>query len=611
MLTSRLVVVPSLMFAVLGIGGCVNREDVSAIINADAEKRKHEHNVTMDALGILNSQDRENLKVMADLASKMITQGEKIDALGLIISSLVTQSPDAQRKQAVDDIAGARAAAISLKESLQISQKQFDELAAKQLANLSSLEAAFAKAVGEIQQQANTLLVVEAKKTSAAAEASLKQFEVIAQKIAQRRQDLMMLSRALSKKSLSENDHEGARRFLLNAAYQDPSAIEPIEDYVSLILNDKNSTIDDLFSARQLVSGAELTVSGDKVHSLSDLLVQLDAKEIALAEVQEQNLKDVASAALLKWAETSKADYDSIAESTANIGDRLVLLQSLTTGIGGDATSEPAQKAMAQIATEAGVWERSIRISSAIDQIIDIMARGTDPASNQAPLTLAATETLLTGTYIEGRNGLPEKVTVRILAAQQLVRSFSDTMQKTNVNGTIARLDERIRAADTESKKQLSAAGPNPSQPTSGLGARERAVRALASVTQEAQMLTASISDKDFRAKAEAYLEGLTQAIQAHRRAQYGDYQRWATGCLQEAFKRYKKDTRTDEADAVDAFNIGEYARIDQALLSPEVSHIYGQIWAKLSAEVKDTKLLLELERRMTNISSKVRLENF
>ena len=351
-------------------------------------------------------------------------------------------------------------------------------------------------------------------------------------------------------------------------------------------------------------------MAADRVSELGDIRAKLDAKESSFAEAAHKSDLEHATADLAAWQNMAKAADDEIAKDSASISKRLEIIRVLAASIAAVDGGEAFKSASRDMDSDYIKWDRALRISTALDRIGDVLAQKPDPSSAQAPLTISAAETLLTGTYIEGREGLPKVIVDKVSGTQASVRAYSNLVIKANTNETISQLDTKIRQADAQSKKELSNPGPNPAQPVKGFGARERACRALGSVTQEAHMLSASILDKEQKEKADAYLQGLAQAIQTHRREQYNAYQRWATTCLHEAFKRYKKDMRTDEADAVDAFNIGQYERIDQSLLSPEVSQIYSQVWSKLSPEVGAEKLM-ELETRMINNTNKVRLDNF
>jgi prepilin-type N-terminal cleavage/methylation domain-containing protein len=105
----------------------------------------------------------------------------------------------------------------------------------------------------------------------------------------------------------------------------------------------------------------------------------------------------------------------------------------------------------------------------------------------------------------------------------------------------------------------------------------------------DVRVAAANISLTVGRKEVEAALQEIGNLAVSVKRQQFDAYQRWAVKCCEDAFDKYNSFTTMTRDHAWQCFNAGHLARIDQTVLSPDVSRMFNDIMSKLTAEAKGT----------------------
>jgi hypothetical protein len=105
----------------------------------------------------------------------------------------------------------------------------------------------------------------------------------------------------------------------------------------------------------------------------------------------------------------------------------------------------------------------------------------------------------------------------------------------------------------------------------------------------DAKAAAGNISSTAGRNQAEKSLQEIANLCVFVKRQQFDAYQRWAVKCCKDAFDKYNSFTTMTRDHAWQCFNAGHLARIDQTVLSPDVSRMFNDIMSKLTAEAKGT----------------------
>jgi hypothetical protein len=94
------------------------------------------------------------------------------------------------------------------------------------------------------------------------------------------------------------------------------------------------------------------------------------------------------------------------------------------------------------------------------------------------------------------------------------------------------------------------------------------------------------INNSSIREQAHEYLEILQARLAKVKRDKQFDYNRWVIARCHRAFKEYQAESFVSDEDAVRIFKFYDLQRIDQSLLSPEVSRVYMEVLHKLMAKM-------------------------
>jgi hypothetical protein len=127
---------------------------------------------------------------------------------------------------------------------------------------------------------------------------------------------------------------------------------------------------------------------------------------------------------------------------------------------------------------------------------------------------------------------------------------------------------------------------------------------------KEVQKIAAQLPSTDAILEAQKLIEDRSSKLRDYRNKQYFAYQKWVIDSCDGAFKEYMTYTLDPNDEAAQGI-IDRYSltKVDQSLLSPEVTRIFNDVLGKLIGKMKPAALVA-VEKQMGTIS-KVKLEDY
>lgn len=126
---------------------------------------------------------------------------------------------------------------------------------------------------------------------------------------------------------------------------------------------------------------------------------------------------------------------------------------------------------------------------------------------------------------------------------------------------------------------------------------------------KKAQELAMQLSSTAAMSEAQKCIKERSDELRRCRNNQYYEYQKKVIEMCDGAFKECQRSIFNSEKNARDIFSRHFLARIDQSLLSPEVSRIFNDVLGKLTGQM-GPGALVNTEREM-GTSAKMKLEDF
>ena len=154
----------------------------------------------------------------------------------------------------------------------------------------------------------------------------------------------------------------------------------------------------------------------------------------------------------------------------------------------------------------------------------------------------------------------------------------------------------------------------------SGVGPLQEKFDQVQAKLKAARQELAQVTDESQADEVGRVIGRFQTELQKARQAQIDAYNRWAVQMAKSAFDDYESYTQMDEAEARQVFkaatnharadNRTTLAEVDQALLTPEVARIYGDVLGKLLAEMS-REAVVRTEKEMADESVKLKLSRF
>ena len=154
----------------------------------------------------------------------------------------------------------------------------------------------------------------------------------------------------------------------------------------------------------------------------------------------------------------------------------------------------------------------------------------------------------------------------------------------------------------------------------SGVGKLQAKFDHVQAKLKAARQELAQITDESRADEVGRVIGRFQTQLQKARQAQIDAYNRWAVQMAKSAFDDYESYTQMSEAEARQVFkaatnharadNRTTLAEVDQALLTPEVARIYGDVLGKLLAEMS-REAVVRTEKEMADESVKLKLSRF
>ncbi len=410
-----------------------------------------------------------------------------------------------------------------------------------------------------------------------------------------------LLKRA--EQSLDQGEREIAQVYFLNAAAKAPEDLDVLSRYAHSVLDREPRDTSEIDRLRSILQMASYQVAPENVSAVLELLAKTSPRESGghppEANTSSPSLdSDLAST----LAELAKVSPD-IWKTRESLDKHVEQLRALVDQIEIEKPDDAALLLKAR--QEQRLWsaiDQTSRTTEFIDTCLNSLQQlktGSQLESDEAVALVQAAEQMLVGFWGVDLALLPASLKEKRHSFPMRIREFVDDIAKAKSLPILAKIEVLCTEAETNA-------------PVSGQGDKkyQDRIKWFEGRLENAQLFIVEIKATKELITAQKKLRGVQDLLSVSRREQFNAYQREAIQRCDRAFKKYNEQTVVTEAKAVSYFESEGLDKIDQSLLSPEVSRILSELLGKLFAECGPAKIV-ELESLMGNPDHKLKLESF
>jgi hypothetical protein len=230
-----------------------------------------------------------------------------------------------------------------------------------------------------------------------------------------------------------------------------------------------------------------------------------------------------------------------------------------------------------------------------VDNCLELLKRQADkenPSVTLAESVLSSANNGLANIWVRDTSGLPPGMMERI---ESYPDNFREITEKILYKAGKKKYNEAVELLDNALSVEN--------------GSYTDTINMIKANTISVQRLMAGIQSEKLQYEIQTKFEGINERINDLQKKRYKAYQKWVLNRCDNAWRYYDKQKVFVNSEAIEMFNNNEIAKIDQTLLSPEVSSTFNFILGKILNELPG-EATFELEREMAQ-SPKKSLEDF
>ena len=450
---------------------------------------------------------------------------------------------------------------------------------------LEKLAIKFDNVAKQLSDDTGTLAILLEGEKVKAVEQALKQVLEVVNTPRQRYEHAMRAA----ENALQEENESLARLFYLNAYRADSSNITPLTKYADSILAEE-PTLEDLNQLYTVLETASYEVSATHIPTVLTLLQRV-------VNQQQQVMTQLEKAVVpvdwqLAYQEVMNVVLDEVTQDTVHIRKYAEKLQNVVQLMNQqDSLPEKEYQTVHALLPEYSYF---LQVSTLLDQADEQLDQLTKALNNKGSVVrlvyrLNAVENYLAQIFTQQHYPLKGTVlNARISNVIGQLEATRNSLEKQKDQPKLSMIQQMVQQTEAHNEKKT-----------------DVLLAALKMVTG----LFSELTNKEMREQAQEHMEILQKKLAEIRREKRLNYNRWAVTQCHSAFKTYRELYIVTDATAVSLFKRHDLAKIDQSLLSPEVSKVYMEVLHKLMAEMSVSNVVW-VEEQLA-VGKKKTLEDF
>jgi len=380
---------------------------------------------------------------------------------------------------------------------------------------------------------------------------------------------------ALAKAAEQSGDMNLAKIYYLSAVNHAPSEFSHLKDYADIVFRDPAATTEDFGRLKSVLQISLYQIPPASVTNALALLSETEQSENQLIAAQTPKPVPV------NWQD----QFDQIAKGLpldATWSD-LKKLSKRWEGLNQIAESlleEPLQTNLLDQVENETELTQNVLTASRLAQVMDTILQSLDSSVEQQPekavsqlQTAEATLGQLWGIDFNVA-GWPKSLSDKVDAYPKAIQSYVEKVAEVKSRPAIAKLEKAL--ADAKNY-----------QIGNAKNKYQQAVVYYDGCVSNAIDAAQNISTVAGRKEADDAIKGIRDMTLDAKRRQFDSYQKWAIDRCKDAFDKLNSFTTWTSDHAWQGFNAGNLARIDQTLLSPDVSRMFNDIMSKITVDAK------------------------
>jgi len=380
---------------------------------------------------------------------------------------------------------------------------------------------------------------------------------------------------ALAQAAEQAGDTNLAKIYYLSAVNHAPSEFSHLKNYADIVFRDPAVTTEDFDRLKSVLQISLYQIPPTSVTNALALLSETEQRENQLIVAQTPKIVPV------NWQDqfdqiTKASPLDVTWSDPKQLSKRWENLNQIAESL----REEPSQtNLLEQVENEAELTQ-NVLTASRLAQVMDIILQSLDSYVEQQPekavsqlQTAEATLGQLWGIDFNVA-GWPKALSDKVDAYPTAIQNYVEKVAEVKSHPFVNQIRDAVAKANSY---KIEPSG----------NKYQTAWEYYDHCISDVRAAAANISSSAGRKEAEKAYQVIGKLAADIKRRQFDAYQKWAIDRCKDAFDTYKSFTTMTRDHAWQCFNAGHLAKIDQTVLSPDVSRMFNDVMSKITEDAK------------------------
>ena len=379
----------------------------------------------------------------------------------------------------------------------------------------------------------------------------------------------------LAKAAKQSGDMNLAKIYYLSAVNHAPSVFFHLKDYADIVFRDPAATTEDFARLKSVLQISLYQISPTSVTNALALLSETEQRGNQL--IAAQTPKPVPVNWLEQFDQIAKAlPLDATWIDLKELSKRWEGLNQIAESL----REEPLQtNLLDQVENEAELTQ-NVLTASRLAQVMDTILQSLDSSVEQHPekavsqlQTAEATLGQLWGIDFNVA-GWPKALSDKVDAYPKAIQNYVEKVTEVKSHPFVNQIRDAVAKANSYKIEQAD-------------NKYQKAWEHYDHCMSDVRSAAANISSSTGRKESENAYQNIGKLAADIKRRQFDAYQKWAIARCEDAYDTYNSFKTMTRDHAWQCFNAGHLAKIDQTVLSPDVSRMFNDVMSKITVDAK------------------------